>query len=431
MTVPDPNSPGDDRSADAHPPTTWTAADAIALGRAGDRAVIGLDIGRPGIVAKTNTPGLPYAIYSEDGCEDTSFTPYLRFLSQNSGSVSNDTARSYANGLLCFRRFMIRIDVPVERCTPGDYSDFEAWLIGEATSSHSSAHRGKPTKATPLRGGYGSGTVHQIRSIVHGFFDYLIRRNQGPVCNPVPMSHLRGHLLGVAGIRGVPMTTSRSGLNALRPPLDIEPLDAADVDRIFDSLNNSRDIALLTSYRDSGTRMSETLSLTPARLHRATGSVSVVTKGLGGQTREAPASDDFFRACDTYLSDMAARGVIIGRNQPLFWTLDNDSRPMSRGTVHRLVRRLNAISGVQFRLHAFRHTFATWLVNSGHATLEQAQLLLGHARLASTQVYLSVSRDQAWSAYANFLATPRPAAEMPSDLNYDQAALDEFFGDLS
>ena len=203
------------------------------------------------------------------------------------------------------------------------------------------------------------------------------------------------------------------------------------MDRVFAVLNNSRDIALLTSYRDSGTRMSETLSLTPARLSRAQGSVTVVAKGLGGETREAPASPEFFDACDTYLADMAEQGVVIGRNQPLFWTLDNNPHPMTRGTVQGLVRRLNAASGVTFRLHAFRHTFASWLVNSGLVSLEQAQVLLGHARLSTTQNYLTVDRDEAWAAYANFLTTPRTTAELPVDLNYEQAAYDEFFGDLS
>ena len=80
--------------------------------------------------------------------------------------------------------------------------------------------------------------------------------------------------------------------------------------------------------------------------------------------------------------------------------LNHRGRPLSPRGVQRMVggylRR--AAAGMNVTPHAFRHSFATHLLDMG-ADLRSIQELLGHASLASTQVYTHVSVDRLMAVY--------------------------------
>jgi integrase/recombinase XerD len=69
------------------------------------------------------------------------------------------------------------------------------------------------------------------------------------------------------------------------------------------------------------------------------------------------------------------------------------SRESVAYVVDRLLRRLGARQA-QIRVHALRHTFATLGLREGAFSLRQLQVALGHASLATTQIYTEVADEE-------------------------------------
>jgi integrase/recombinase XerD len=68
---------------------------------------------------------------------------------------------------------------------------------------------------------------------------------------------------------------------------------------------------------------------------------------------------------------------------------------MDRRTVWHMVRSLTNESGIKKNVHphTFRHTFATWLLESD-ADIRYVQEALGHSSIATTQIYTHISSEQ-------------------------------------
>jgi len=184
-------------------------------------------------------------------------------------------------------------------------------------------------------------------------------------------------------------------LEAPRLPMRIPRcLAPAEVDRLLAGCDPGdpvglRDAALFELVYSCGLRASEAAGLTLERVSLAEGIVRVM--GKGSRERLVPMGD---RARDLLVRYLAeSRPVLARAARPcnaLF--LGRLGRALSRKTVWRAFKRLAALAGLEGSAHTLRHSFATHLL-SGGADLRSVQELLGHADIATTQIYTHVSQD--------------------------------------
>ncbi|GIK18497.1 MAG: tyrosine recombinase [Leptolyngbya sp. PLA2] len=151
-----------------------------------------------------------------------------------------------------------------------------------------------------------------------------------------------------------------------------------------------RDRAILELLYASGLRASEVGTLALADLVRDLGVLRVT--GKGDKQRLVPMGVPARDALDRYLADCRPRlvredGRDLGR---VF--LSRTGRPLERVAVWQIVTRHARAAGLEgVHPHVLRHSFATHLL-AGGADLRTVQELLGHADVATTQVYTHVDR---------------------------------------
>jgi site-specific recombinase XerD len=166
-----------------------------------------------------------------------------------------------------------------------------------------------------------------------------------------------------------------------------------------------RDRALLELLYSSGLRVSEAVSLDRGHLDMDGRLVRV--RGKGNKERIVPVGKRALAAITDMLADRTAGPGVAPRGragEPLFQNARGGR--LTTRSVQRMVavRLAGASKGVGVTPHALRHSFATHLLDRG-AELRAIPELLGHASLASTQVYTRVTASRLLRAYAQ--AHPR------------------------
>jgi site-specific recombinase XerD len=168
-------------------------------------------------------------------------------------------------------------------------------------------------------------------------------------------------------------------------------LDQAEGNRAtsegVDAALRLRDAAVIELLYGSGLRVAELCGLRPSDIDPRAG--TVVVWGKGSKQRQVPMSEAAI--------DAAAAWVADGRSWLRRADTPDDALFLNR-LGHRLsprdVRRiLDRRSATPTHPHALRHTYATHLLDGG-ADLRAVQELLGHADLATTQLYTHVSKDR-------------------------------------
>lgn len=180
-------------------------------------------------------------------------------------------------------------------------------------------------------------------------------------------------------------------------------LDDLAVQAATGELNAVRDLAVIELLYASALRVSELVGARVADLDRERMTLRVL--GKGDKERVVPFGIPARRALDVYLDDARA-ALLDGRDDPGTIFVNARGRQLSTRAVYEVVARLLADlpgSGPAGP-HAFRHTAATHLLDGG-ADLRAVQELLGHASLATTQIYTHVSAERLKESYQ--LAHPR------------------------
>ena len=142
-----------------------------------------------------------------------------------------------------------------------------------------------------------------------------------------------------------------------------------------------RNLALLELLYGSGLRASELVSLPRGALRK--GQPFLIVRGKGDKERLVPISSRAEMAVERWLEHVA---------RDTLWLFPSGKRHLSRVRLFQIVRRMAADAGIapeRVSPHVLRHAFATHLL-SGGADLRVLQSLLGHADIATTQIYTHV-----------------------------------------
>ncbi len=169
--------------------------------------------------------------------------------------------------------------------------------------------------------------------------------------------------------RRLPATLEADQLSAL--------LDATDEDPLA-----IRDKAMIELFYSSGLRLAELVSLDLGDIDRDDGSLEVT--GKGAKTRRVPVGGMALAAIDRWL---AVRGTLAGADGKALFVSRRGRRIHPR-TVQQRLRRWALAQGAGRNLHPhlLRHSFASHLLESS-GDLRAVQELLGHANIATTQIY--------------------------------------------
>lgn len=167
-------------------------------------------------------------------------------------------------------------------------------------------------------------------------------------------------------------------------------LDAEEVDRMFEAAEDRaasgelaavRNLALLELLYGSGLRATELVSLPRGAVRPR--QPFLVVHGKGSKERLVPISSRAEAAVSNWI-DIAPGGTA--------WLFPSGKTHLSRVRLFQIVRAMAADAGIapeRVSPHVLRHAFATHLL-SGGADLRVLQSLLGHADIATTQIYTHV-----------------------------------------
>jgi integrase/recombinase XerD len=170
-------------------------------------------------------------------------------------------------------------------------------------------------------------------------------------------------------------------------------LSAAEAERLIEAANGTtpralRDRALVELLYGAGLRVSEAVSLQKSSVDLEARLVRCV--GKGSKERVVPVGRQAAQALRRYLA--RGRPFLDSRHRPELF-LNAKGGGLTRAGAFLILRRLAATAGLEpdrVHPHLLRHSFATHLLEGG-ADLRSVQEMLGHADLATTELYTHVT----------------------------------------
>jgi len=212
------------------------------------------------------------------------------------------------------------------------------------------------------RRGLGAKSIQRVLSAVRGFYRWLIREGYAQ------------HNPAVA-------------VRAPKAPRKLpKTLDADAVARLLDFRADTplaiRDKAIMELFYSSGLRLSELAALRWDQVDSASGFITVT--GKGRKTRMAPIGSYAVKALEAW---RRVRGNFASFEEPCVF-VSRRGDPISMRTIQSRIRHWARKQGIpqQVHPHLLRHSFASHMLESS-GDLRAVQELLGHADIATTQVY--------------------------------------------
>jgi len=282
--------------------------------------------------------------------------------------LSRNTLEAYRSDLLQFGRFLDDRGLTALSAAPADVADFLASLGGSDGGTASPA------------------TVHRKSACLRSFYRHLRREE---LLDRDPTAELAPPRRG----RRLPQVLSRGEVGRLlESPKGTEPIDL-------------RDRALLELMYACGLRASEAtgLAVTDVDLDE----LVLRAHGKGSKERLVPVGRAAADAVRRYLE--RGRPQVVGSGVEACLFVNFRGRALTRQGLYKIVRRHAEAVGLGDRMspHTLRHTFATHLL-AGGCDLRAVQEMLGHADVATTQLYTHLSSERLKDVY--FRAHPRATA---------------------
>lgn len=222
----------------------------------------------------------------------------------------------------------------------------------------------------------------------------------------------------VASIRTLHQFAEDEAMAETNPAADVSPpkleqrlpkaLSVDEVTRMLEAPDRSevvglRDAALLELLYGTGARVSEVCGLDVDEASAVLGAphTGLRLRGKGGKERAVPLGSFAALALEAYL--VRSRPALAGlssRHDPAL-LLNQQGRRLSRQSAWAVIQRAAAAAGIAVDVspHSLRHSFATHLLDGG-ADLRVVQELLGHASVATTQIYTLVTIERLREVHA-------------------------------
>jgi integrase/recombinase XerD len=231
-----------------------------------------------------------------------------------------------------------------------------------------------------LKQAYARRTIRRRFSALNGFFRFLLARGLARR-NP-----LEGFELPRLD-RNLPGVLSIAEIRAL--------LAAPDPDTVL----GQRDRVMLEVLYGAGLRVSELVGLELQQINFNLGIINVI--GKGDKERIVPLPLPIIANLREYIG-RGRKKLLKGRFSNYLF-LNRSGRPLSREGFWKNIRRYARKAGIRQEVypHLLRHSFATHLF-SGGADLRIVQTLLGHADLATTQIYTRVDAERLRQVYRRY-----------------------------
>jgi integrase/recombinase XerD len=162
-----------------------------------------------------------------------------------------------------------------------------------------------------------------------------------------------------------------------------------------------RDRALLELLYATGCRVSELSRLCPRDVHLS--ERHCLCHGKGDKQRVVPLGKQAVNAVEAYLEYERPKLAARRATPSQFLLLSSRGDRLRRERIWELIKRYARQAGCSAELspHSLRHSFATHLL-AGGADLRQVQEMLGHASIATTQIYTHVDHTRLKSVHQAF-----------------------------
>jgi len=287
---------------------------------------------------------------------------YLRHLTVERG-LSKNTLGAYRRDLQKYQDFLESNSSNLEDASA---SDVEGFLLSLKELKRSSAAR--------------------VMASVRGLYRFLVLEG---VRTDDPTATLRSPKQPMR----LPKALSREQVVALIEASGPEPdEDLADPIGL-------RNRAILELMYSSGARVSEVVALD---LDEMSDDGLLRVRGKGSKERIVPVGSYAARSIQAYLVRTRPALAELKGERALF--LNKRGGRLSRQSIWEIIERAGAKLGLEVSPHTLRHSFATHLIEGG-ADVRVVQELLGHASVATTQIYTLITVDTLREVYAQ--AHPR------------------------
>lgn len=275
------------------------------------------------------------------------------------------TAKAYLDDLAVFEQF-IQIDEDGALLQEVVYGQVRAWIM------HLS-----------VEGGLSNRSINRKVASLKAFYKFLLKAKQ------IEVSPLQKH------------TALKTEKKVQVPFSEKEMHDVVEYNDFPDDFEGLRNRLIVELFYTTGIRRAELIGLTINSYDAGSGTLKV----LGKRNKERlvpvlPCTADVLRL---YVGERAKLEEI---QNPEMLILTVQGKKINETFVYRLINRYFSVVSAKVKRspHVLRHTFATHLLNNG-ADLNSVKELLGHASLASTQVYTHSSLAELKAVYKD--AHPR------------------------